>query len=190
MPEHFNRRIFSGKSFVKDSCFLLIRFPQMIGIIFNKNISKAFMEKIMTVVTAVNGCTYCTWFHAKQALSSGLSENEIKNMLNLQFDADATDFELPALLYAQHYAETNRNPDEEMNANLRKHYDLKTANQIILIIRMIFFGNLQGNTFDAFISRMKGIKAENSNFLFEFIFFLFNAPILVPIMPFVKKYRT
>jgi len=54
----------------------------------------------MTVVTAVNGCTYCTWFHAKQAVTSGISEKEVKNMLNLLFEADASDFEVPALLYA------------------------------------------------------------------------------------------
>ena len=65
MPHQFNRRIFTAKSFIKDFCFLLSRFPQIVGIINNKKITRAFMEKIMTVVTAVNGCTYCTWFHAK-----------------------------------------------------------------------------------------------------------------------------
>ena len=38
-------------------------------------------------------------------------------MLNLQFAADASDFEVVALLYAQHYAETNRNQDKEMTKN-------------------------------------------------------------------------
>ena len=143
----------------------------------------------MTVVTAVNGCTYCTWFHAKQAVSSGISENEVKNMLNLQFKADASDFETLGLLYAQHYAETNRNPDKEMKDKLFEYYGGKIANDIILIIRMIFFGNLQGNTFDAFLSRLKGNKASNSNVIFEFIFFLINAPLMLPLIPFTKKYR-
>ena len=145
------------------------------------------MEKIMTIVTAVNGCTYCSWFHAKQAVSSGISEDEVKNMLKLQFDADATDFEMLGLLYAQHYAETNRKPDKEMTDKLFEFYGDNTANHIILIIRMIFFGNLQGNTFDAFLSRLKGNKAKHSNVIFEAVFFIINAPLLLPVLPFIKK---
>ncbi len=85
-------------------------------------ISRAFMEKVMIVVTAVNGCVYCEWFHAKAAVSSGLSPAEIKNILQLQFQADAADSELPALLYAQHYAETDRQPDPEMTRRLVEFY--------------------------------------------------------------------
>ncbi|NLM00837.1 MAG: carboxymuconolactone decarboxylase family protein, partial [Treponema sp.] len=51
----------------------------------NANLGEQFMEKIMTVVTAVNGCVYCSWFHAKQAAQSGISQEEITNMLKLQF---------------------------------------------------------------------------------------------------------
>ncbi|MCD6091025.1 MAG: carboxymuconolactone decarboxylase family protein [Bacteroidales bacterium] len=155
----------------------------------NKKLGKTFMEKVMTVVTAVNGCTYCTWFHAKQAVSSGISETEVKNMLNLQFEADASDFDVPALLYAQHYAETNRKPDKEMTKNLFDFYGEKTAKHIILMIRMIFFGNLLGNTFDAFLSRLKGKKAKNSNVIFETLFFIVNAPFMLPLLPATKKYR-
>ena len=110
-------------------------------------------------------------------------------MLNLQFHSDASDFEMLALLYAQHYAETNRNPDKEMTEKLMNFYGEKTAKHIILIIRMIFFGNLSGNTFDAFLSRFKGKKAPKSNIIFEFFFFILNIPFLLPLMPVVKKYR-
>ena len=110
-------------------------------------------------------------------------------MLNLQFHTDASDFEIIGLLYAQHYAETDRKPDTEMKQNLVDFYGNKTANHIILIIRMIYFGNLSGNTFDAFLNRFKGKKAANSNVIFEFFFFIFNVPFLLPLMPFVKKYR-
>ncbi|MGB7294323.1 MAG: carboxymuconolactone decarboxylase family protein [Candidatus Aminicenantales bacterium] len=84
----------------------------------NKEISRTFIEKIMTVTTAVNGCRYCAWFHAQRAVESGISQEEIRNMLNLQFQADASEFELIALLYAQHYAETDRKPGREMTAKL------------------------------------------------------------------------
>ncbi|GAB1470532.1 hypothetical protein MASR2M66_14100 [Chloroflexota bacterium] len=189
MNKNFEKKIFTAKIFIKDIGFLISKTPQIASAIRNKEISMVFIEKIMTVVTAVNGCTYCTWYHAKKAVESGISDDEIKNMLNLQFQAKASDFELMALLYAQHYAETNRKPDGEMTAKLFHYYGDKTANQVILVIRMIFFGNLLGNTWDAVLSRLKGNPAKNSNVLFEFIFFLLTFYIMIPAMFLSKEYR-
>lgn len=189
MEHNFNRTIYNFHLLVKDIAYLLFHFPAIIGLLRNKKINKAFVEKIMLVVTAVNSCPYCAWFHAHKAMQAGLTSNEIKDILNLQFNTHTQDSEIPALLFAQHYAETNRKPDQQMIEMLYKHYGNKTAKHILLIIRMIFFGNLSGNTFDAFISRCKGQKVSGSNVIFEVIFFLISAPILWPIMPYVRNYR-
>jgi len=183
----FHQRIYTAGSFLKDLFYLFYKLPVIIGLFRNGEISKAFMEKIMIVVTAVNGCTYCTWFHAKTAVSSGISPEAVKNMLELQFHADADDFEMPALLYAQHYAETNRRPDPDMERRLTAFYGEKTAAHIRVIIRIIFFGNLSGNTFDAFLSRLKGVKAPGSNVVFETFFFLLFAIVFLPLRPLMKK---
>jgi AhpD family alkylhydroperoxidase len=172
MNQKFDKKIFTSKIFFKDIGFISKQLPRITRVLRKKEISKAFIEKIMTVVTAINGCTYCTWFHAKQAASSGISEEEVKNMLNLQFQADASDFEVPALLYAQHYAEANRKPDGEMTAKLFDFYGEKTTENIILFIRVIYFGNLIGNTWDAVVSRLNGNHAEKSSLLFELFFVL------------------
>ena len=182
----FIKKIFTAKLLAKDLWFLMTRSPKISGVFRDKSISRTFMEKIMMVTTAVNGCVYCEWFHAKQAVESGISEQEVRNMLNLQFQADTTEFETVALLYAQHFAETNRNPDLEMTKKLFDYYGEKTANHIILVIRMIYFGNLYGNTWDAVISRFRGVPAPNSNIIFEFFYFLINAPLMVPAMIFMK----
>ncbi len=189
MNQHFDKKIYTFKLLLTDLGFLIANTPKIAGAMRNKKIGKPFMEKIMTIVTAVNGCVYCAWFHARQAVSCGISNNEVKNMLDLQFQTDATEYQITALLYAQHYAETNRNPDKAMTEKLFKYYGNKTAFHIILMIRMIFFGNLAGNTYDAFLSRFKGKKAKNSNVIFEFIFFVINLPFMLPLMPFAKKYR-
>jgi len=154
-----------------------------------KRVTNSFREKIMLVTTSLNGCVYCAWYHAKLSVKSGVEKKEVNNLLKLQFNTNSTDFETLGLLYAQHYAETVRNPDKEMTDKLFEFYGKETAEDIILFIRAIYFGNLAGNTFDAYLSRRKGIKAKNSNALFEFIFFIFSAPILWPTMPYVKKYR-
>lgn len=187
MTQKFNKKIYTTRSLFSDISFLLISLPKIIAAMGNKKIGKIFMEKIMTIVTAVNGCRYCEWFHAKQAVAVGISEEEVKSMLNLQFNTDASEFEMLGLLYSQHYAETNRNPDKEMTEKLFEFYGAETANHIILMIRIIFFGNLSGNTFDAFLDRLKGKKAENSNVIFEFFFFILNAPIMLPLLLLSKK---
>lgn len=187
--KEFRRKIFTPKLFISDLFYILTNVPNAISAMRNKDIDRKFMEKIMTVVTAVNGCSYCTWFHSKQALSSGLTQDEIKNMLKLQFKSDSSDYELLGLLFAQHFAETNRKPDEDMIQKLEEFYGERTANHIMLFIRMIFFGNLQGNTFDAFLARLKGSKIHNGNFIFELVFFLFNLPIMGPLIPIAKKYN-
>lgn len=187
MKKNFDKRIFSPGLFFNDTGFLISRIPQIISALRNKQISKAFIEKIMTVTTAVNGCTYCTWFHAKQALASGISEEEVKNMLNLQFQADASDFETLALLYAQHFAETDRQPEEDMTQKFKEFYGEKTAGHIYLFIRLINFGNLYGNTWDAVLSRLKGNPAEKSPVLFEFFFSLLSFWFMIPIMAWSKE---
>ena len=79
----FDKRIFTFKEFVKDFTYLIVRCPCIIKtVFFSKEISKIFREKIMTIVTAINGCTYCSWFHAKVAVNSGMSINEVKEMID------------------------------------------------------------------------------------------------------------
>ncbi|WP_198034249.1 carboxymuconolactone decarboxylase family protein [Acidihalobacter ferrooxydans] len=156
--------------------------PRAIVAIRNPDITRAFIEKIMMVITAVNGCVYCEWFHARQASSCGMTAREISNLFNLQFHAEATDFELPALLYAQHYAETDRHPDAEMTHNLDAFYGAPTANTIRLFIRMIYFGNLVGNTWDAVLHRLRGRPAAGSSLTFEAVFTLLVGWAMVPVM--------
>lgn len=183
----FDKKIYTASLLARDIGFLLVNSPEIIRAAQNPAISLAFVEKIMTVTTAVNGCVYCAWFHAKQAVASGISEAEVRNMLKLQFQADATEFELTGLLYAQHFAETNRRPDPAMTQKLVNFYGGETARHIILFIRMIFFGNLYGNTWDAVLSRFKGTPAKNSSVLFELAFFLLNSPVMVPTMLLMRR---
>lgn len=187
MTQKFTKKIYTTRLLFNDLGFLVSSTSQIRAAFKDEKIGKVFMEKIMTVVTAVNGCKYCEWFHAKQAVAVGISNEEVKNMLSLQFDADASDTEIIGLLYAQHYAETDRHPSEEMTQKLQQFYGEESAKHIILMIRIIFFGNLSGNTFDAFVSRFKGVKAQKSSFLFEFLFSLLTAPIMIPLLLLSKK---
>jgi len=182
MNQTFNKRMFTPKGITQDIRFFIVNFPKIIKMMQDSEFDRAFMEKIMTVTTAINGCDYCEWFHAKQALKCGISEEEIKNLLAVQFSTETQPHEMMGLLYAQHYAETEGHPDPEMQEQLTQTYGQEKASQILLTIRMINFGNRYGNTWDAALSRLKGVPAQNGHPLFEGLFFLFNFPIMFPAM--------
>ncbi len=187
--KQFSRKIYTFKTLISDVKDLLSNAKNFATAKKKKLISKSFREKIMLVTTAVNGCVYCAWYHAILSVNAGINSDEINKLLKLQFNTDANNYETLALLYAQHYAETNRKPEKEMTQKLFSFYGNEVAEAIILYIKAIYFGNLSGNTFDAFLYRLKGIKAPGSNVLFEFVFFILSAPILLPTLPKVKKYR-
>ncbi len=187
MTDQFEKRIFTPGLFLNDVGYLLTRGPSIMGAARDENITRTFAEKIMTVTTAVNECTYCAWYHAKAAVASGIGAAEVKSLLDLQFQATASDFEIMALLYAQHYAETNRHPETHMTARLFDSYGQRTAKHIMLVIRMISFGNLLGNTWDAVLSRFKGRLAPESNVAFELAFFLLTSWFMFPAMWLMKS---
>jgi AhpD family alkylhydroperoxidase len=172
MKEHFHKKIFSARSLLEDLGYILLRWPRILGALLDREISPAFRERILVVTSAVNECTYCSWFHAKQAVANGVSADEVGEMFQLQFQANASPRELPALLYAQDYAESDRNPDAGMTARLFDEYGERTANHILALIRAIYFGNLFGNTWDAVLSRLKGNPAKASSVTFELVFFV------------------
>ena len=180
MEQIFSKKIFTARLFLSDLGYLILHLPTIIKIFVLNRKPEHLIEKIVMVTDAVNGCIYCSWMDAKLAMRSGVSEDEIRNLLKLEFYTDASPYELNALLYAQHYAETNRRPDPEMTKDLFDSYGEKIANDILVAIRMVTFGNLYFNTWLAVISRFKGKPAPDSNVVFELAYFLFNSVIIVP----------
>ncbi len=125
-----------------------------------QDLDHAFVEKIMTVVTAVNGCRYCSWFHARQAVSSGIlpGRGQADDEAPIPGRCQSRGADGPALCptLRRNRVQSNSGDDRETGRGLWN----RKAEEIQIVIRMITFGNLSGNTFDAFLSRFKGIKAE------------------------------
>ena len=116
-------------------------------------LSPAFQERLILAVTAVNGCRYCSYFHTKQALKSGIPPPEISRLLSGDIDA-CPEEEATAVMYAQHWADSDAHPDLEITRKLQWTYDVEKAEAIHLMLRMIRIGNIMGNTLDYFIYRI------------------------------------
>ncbi|OLZ41495.1 hypothetical protein A6E15_11085 [Natrinema saccharevitans] len=102
----------------------------------------------MLAVTAVNDCQYCTRYHTDLARETGVDRETITLILERDVDAAVDDTELPALLFAQQYAETDEKPGREALEALEAAYGRETAGDIVAFARAIYFGNLLGNTYD------------------------------------------
>ena len=147
------RRIYSNfGQFWKDTSFVIENRKKIALIMKGNLISPAFRERLMLSVTAVNNCRFCSYVHTKQALLSGLSKEETEMLLNGVID-NCPDKEIAALFYAQHWADTDANPDPKAKQKLVKTYGKDTAEVIELVLRVIRMGNLVGNTWDYLLYR-------------------------------------
>jgi len=155
MPNNkFNRRIYrSFSQFWRDFRYPLQNRDKIKITMKGDLVSYAFRERLMLAVTAVNGCRYCSYYHAKEAVKAGLPESELQKLLVGVVD-DAPADELPALLYAQHWAESDANPDPEARQKLVETYGPERTEAIEMALRMIRMGNLLGNQWDYWLYRI------------------------------------
>ena len=119
-------------------------------------------------VTEVNGCRYCSYYHSRRALTSGVPEAELREMLAGSIPQDTPAAELPALLYARHWAESNAAPDSQAEGRLREVYGEDRSQAIEIILRMIRVGNLLGNTADYWLAVLTfgrlGLRKDEARF--------------------------
>ena len=182
IKHEFEKRITSTKLFYS---YLV----DLIGNIGNlrdakKRLDKQFQNKILLAVTQVNGCRYCSYLHTKHALESGMSEEEIKSLLAGEV-GDVNNDETIALMFAQHYAETQANPDKESVQKLFEKYTEQKASDIISVIQVIMVGNIHGISLDLLQGRLKGKSDPDSSFWNE-ITTTFGVVVFIPYL-FIKK---
>jgi AhpD family alkylhydroperoxidase len=181
MTSTFRKRIYTLRSFISDVQDVIRHFPEIRETMRSRRVSRTFMEKIMLVITQVNGCRYCSYFHTRMALTSGIDEAEIEQLMALDTGSFPPE-QAVALAFAQHYAENGCCPDPEAEKRFQSYYGPQISADIMNAIRMIKMGNLAGNTVDAFISRLKGAPAPGSSVVWEILFFLLSLPVTVPML--------
>jgi AhpD family alkylhydroperoxidase len=154
LVNRFNRRIYpSISAFVGDLKAIMARRDQMRPLMRGELIDTAFRERLMLAVTAVNGCRYCSYAHARQALAEGIDSGEVEALLDGVVE-NSPRGEVPALLYAQHWAETAGKVDPAARERIIETYSEDTVNAIDLALRTIQMGNLLGNTMDYALYRL------------------------------------
>ncbi len=149
----FQRRTLTFKQFWHEFWTIMRSRRQIRAVMKEESIPLPFRERLMLAVTSVNSCRYCSYAHARNALTAGIAPEEIKALCNGIFD-NCPSQEMPALLYAQHWAESSGQPDSKARQEIIDIYGEVITSDIELTLRMIQFGNLSGNTFDYFLYRI------------------------------------
>lgn len=111
-----------------------------------------FTERLMLAVTEVNQCAMCSYAHTKMALETGMSIEEINAMLSGDL-SDVKRDEMPAILFAQHYADSRGRPSEEAWSSVMQQYGKEKSTAILGAIRTIMLGNTYGIPFGSLKAR-------------------------------------
>lgn len=157
----FRKRFYtSAREFATDILYLARNTRWLRSGNLNEAVSPAFRERLMLEVTAVYGCRYCSYLHAKRGLKSGIDSEEETALLAGNLESCPLE-EVIALLYAQHWAESNANPDTEETQRLESAYGEEKAKAINLVLRMVRVGNLAGNLWDYFLYKLSRGKWGN-----------------------------
>jgi len=150
----FNKRTYGSPKELFADLFFPIRNRKRLKEAKKKGLlTPAFRERLMLAVTAVDGCRYCSYFHARLALKAGISQEEIGNLLSGDVDG-CPEEEALAILYAQHWAESSAHPDPDTVQKLQEIYGSEKVEAIHLMLRMIRLGNLLGNSWDYLLYRI------------------------------------
>lgn len=118
-----------------------------------ETLDPAFRERLMLAVTEVSGCRYCRYAHARAALTAGLDQAEVRELGTGSVHGSPPE-QVPALLYAQHWAETEAHPDPEARRRIVETYGPEQTGAIEAALRLIRVGNLAGNTGDYLLNRV------------------------------------
>ena len=145
----FHRRYYRGwKPFWKDTAYLFSHRDEIKKAMRSDVITSAFRERLMLAVTEVNQCRYCRTFHVGQAREAGISSEEITAFLKGTIPDDIPEEQKLAVCYAQHWAETDTDPDKDLKTQVSETYGEAGFQTISMVLQMIRMGNLLGNTVD------------------------------------------
>jgi AhpD family alkylhydroperoxidase len=149
----FKKRIYTVSGFFHDIIAVLKHPGLALGVLWGISLTLRFRERLFLAVISVNSCRYCTYVHTRSAMHAGLSQDDVNLLLDGVFDYVPID-EAKALLYAQHWADNDGQPDAQARADLIETYGSKQARVIEMALLLIRIGSLCGNTFDYCLFRL------------------------------------
>ncbi len=147
-----------------------------------QEIDPGFREELMLAVSRLNGCRYCSWGHHEWAQISGVSNEELAQLEQL----DPAGFDRRKWLAISYVRALVKEDFARVEPELRRAMQHKFTpdeiRKVEVIAKVMDIGNRGSNTFDAMLSRLRGVPAADSRIVDELILsgmFLVVAPAVV-----------
>jgi AhpD family alkylhydroperoxidase len=179
MPKTFAKRTFTMPLLVRSFGALVLYMPVRWITLVKPTTSRALREKVILGVTSVNDCRWCSWLHSGIALKHGVNLHELQSLLDSGTFGAVDEREATAVLFAQHFAETLRQPTPAAQQALARQFTPWQRLEIMAWIHFIYFCNLAGNSADAWLARFRGREVPDGHPLPEALAGLVAAPVLL-----------
>ena len=106
---------------------VLLRLPVLAMAMVRPTLPRALREQVMLGVNSVNGCRYCSWAHTGLALAHGVNLDELACLLDSGTFGKIDERDATAILFAQNFADTVRNPTQDARDALAKCFTAKSV---------------------------------------------------------------
>lgn len=179
MPKTFAKRTFTLPLLMRSFVALVLYMPVRWISLVKPATSRALREKVILGVTSVNDCRWCSWLHSGIALRHGVDLDELQSLLESGNYGEVDEREATAILFAQHFAETLRQPTPTARLALARQFTPWQRLEVMAWIHFIYFCNLAGNSADAWLARFRGWKIADGHPLPEALAGLVAAPVLL-----------
>jgi AhpD family alkylhydroperoxidase len=165
----FKKRTITAPQLAGRLASLVPELGTMYRVWLKQEVDPGFREELMLAVSRLNGCRYCSWGHHEWAQLSGVSNEELAQLEQL----DPSGFDRRkwvAISYVRALVSENfERVQPELRRAMQHKYSPREIRDIELIANVMDIGNRGSNTFDAMLSRFKGVPAAESRIVDEVI---------------------
>jgi AhpD family alkylhydroperoxidase len=178
----FKKRTITAPQLVVSVASLAPELGTIYRVWLKHDVDPGFREEIMLAVSRLNDCRFCSWGHQEWAHISGVSDEELAHIEQL----DPAGFDRKkwvAISYVRALVTANfGRVQPELRRAMQHKYSSREIREIELIARVMDIGNRGANTWDALLSRLHGVPAAESRVIDEVILgsvFLTTAPVVI-----------
>jgi AhpD family alkylhydroperoxidase len=142
----------SWRGFFPELLFML-RNTTHLTRVYRGGLPPALRERLMVAAAAVYGCRFCSWLHAREALRIGVDKEELAMLVGGVMEGCPEECSI-AVLYAQHWAESNAHPDPEAVRRLEETYSIEEAKLVDVVLCPIRLVLLVEDLWGSFLYRI------------------------------------
>ena len=142
----------SWREVLPDLLFMLTNTTRLTRV-YRGGLPPALRERLMVAAAAVYGCRFCSWLHTREALRIGVDKEELARLVGGVIEGCPEEYSI-AVLYAQHWAESDAHPDPEAVRRLEETYGREEAKLVDVVLRPIRLVLLMEDLWGSFLYRI------------------------------------